>query len=562
MSTTYDQLLHQARAWAEQAQHEHWLSAQAVKTLTDLEQRSPASLFTGGLDRPLVAAFFGGTGVGKSTLLNRLAGQPVARTGVERPTSREISLYLHESVPNLNLPDGCPLEQVRLARHQNDERRHVMWVDMPDIDSIEERNRELVLAWLPYVDVVIYVVSPERYKDDQGWRLLRAEGSRHAWLFAINQWDRGHEVQYQDFQHLLAKAGFPHPVILRTDSRDLDEARKADDFERLQNLLDELTDRHILSQLESRADNLRMEALAQALKGLLERLGDADGYRGLESFFCKQWATTRFSILKGLEWPMRNVAREFVGREASPVKRRLKLLPAEKPQTEPTSESKPVTATTLWDDWTDNQFRDVLDQVIVEAGRQGLVVIPLRAALDDVFRRVDRLFLGEAQSGLRYALIRPGHAVQRFFLAIAGFLTITLPLSALGWVSWQVVDGYYHSTLNEAEWLGTDFAVHSSFLIALAWLLPYFLYRSLTPSAERSAIRGLRTGVESALDKVEASVLDVLNHLEQKRHNLLTTGRQILAQTGTKTLQPQSSPSLLGRVLPERESSQRQSGSD
>ncbi|MGI9212710.1 MAG: GTPase, partial [Methylococcaceae bacterium] len=207
----YAHLLQAAQEWATQAQRDHWLSASSIKMLTDLEQRSPASLFAGQVERPLVAAFFGGTGVGKSTLLNRLAGQLVARTGVERPTSREISLYLHESVSRLELPADCPVAHVRRATHQNNARRHVLWVDMPDIDSVEQSNRDLVLAWLPYVDVVMYVVSPDRYRDDQGWQLLRAHGNQHAWLFVINQWDRGHEVQYQDFQRLLIRAGFSDP---------------------------------------------------------------------------------------------------------------------------------------------------------------------------------------------------------------------------------------------------------------------------------------------------------------------------------------------------------------
>ena len=62
---------------------------------------------------------------------------------------------------------------------------------MPDFDSTEQSNKQLVLQWLPHIDVLIYVVSPERYKDEKAWRLLLAEGARHAWLFVINQWDKG-----------------------------------------------------------------------------------------------------------------------------------------------------------------------------------------------------------------------------------------------------------------------------------------------------------------------------------------------------------------------------------
>ena len=47
---------------------------------------------------------------------------------------------------------------------------------MPDFDSIDQNNRHLVLEWLPHIDVLIYVVSPERYRDEKAWRLLFAEG--------------------------------------------------------------------------------------------------------------------------------------------------------------------------------------------------------------------------------------------------------------------------------------------------------------------------------------------------------------------------------------------------
>ena len=548
---TYESLLQQAREWAEWARQEHWLSAAALKTLNELEQRGPASLFAGQIDRPLVAAFFGGTGVGKSTLLNRLAGQAVARTGVERPTSREISLYLHESVTRLHLPPGCPLQQVRQAIHHNDDRRHVLWVDMPDIDSVEQGNRDLVLAWLPHVDVVIYVVSPERYRDDQGWRLLRSHGARHAWLFVINQWDRGHEIQYQDFQQLLIRAGFVDPVILRTDCRDTEEQRKTDDFARLQRLLDELTNRHVLSQLEHRADAIRLEALSESLRDALNELGNTEGYTGLASFLAARLEPGLKGIVEGLDWPIRNVAREFVGREASPLKKRLQLLSA--PSAEPAT-PKPSRPVVLWDDWADSQWRAVMEQLLVEAGQRGLATQPLRQALDTINGQVEPTVLGEAQRGLRQALLRPGHALQRGLLAFTGFLAVLLPLSALGWVSFQVVDGYRQGMQHQAAWLGVDFAIHSSFLIILAWLVPFFLNRLLTPSAERSAIRGLRNGIRLALGKLEDQVLAGLNQLEQNRHNLRQAGLAILARTAQEDTRrnTEGNHSLIGRVLPQR----------
>src|SRR5580658_10542139 len=47
------------------------------------------------LEAPLVVATFGGTGTGKSTLVNALVGQECARTGRQRPTTTRPLLLVH-----------------------------------------------------------------------------------------------------------------------------------------------------------------------------------------------------------------------------------------------------------------------------------------------------------------------------------------------------------------------------------------------------------------------------------------------------------------------------------
>ncbi|CAI8924208.1 GTPase [Methylocaldum szegediense] len=547
MQITFEQLLSTARSWAEKAQSGGWLTSGDVQSLYEMEVRTPAALFESGTHRPLVAAFFGGTGVGKSTLLNRLAGQSIARTGVERPTSREVSLYLHDSVKIQHLPKDFPTDRVRIAYHHDDRRRQVLWIDMPDIDSTELSNRQLVLDWLPHIDVLIYVVSPERYRDDKGWRLLQAHGGEHAWLFVMNQWDRGHPAQVEDFAKLLAKAGFRNPILLRTDSREIEGERKLDDFETLQAILQDMADRHVIHQLELRAEALRLDALRKALNDCLEKLGNRDGYTGLEPNWSGIWRETREDLMKGLEWPIQEVARAFVTHEASVLRRRIDLTktPDEKPRSE---KARPESI--LWDEWAESRYQDAQDRLIVEAGERGLAVIPLKARLDAVGNGVGRTVLAEGQRSLRLALANPGNALQRFFLKLSGFLSVLLPLIAIGWVSYQVVKGYYESALYHLGYLGTDFAIHSALLIVLSWLLPYFLYRKLKPSAERTAIKGLRDGIALGLDLSGDRVVEQLREMEKERQILVEEGRRIAnlsAPTETPAVQGSK---LLERVLP------------
>ena len=198
MAYGYSDLISDIEGWSQQAEDKGWISRELASTLAKEEQGSAEALFAEQAEtaRPLVVAFMGGTGVGKSSLLNKLAGQSIAKTGVERPTSREVTLFHHNSVSIHQLEEKFPLQQIQLAQHSEDSNKNVLWIDMPDFDSTEEKNKDIVMQWLPYVDILVYVVSPERYRDNKAWQLLLAQGASHAWLFVMNQWDRGVDVQF------------------------------------------------------------------------------------------------------------------------------------------------------------------------------------------------------------------------------------------------------------------------------------------------------------------------------------------------------------------------------
>lgn len=522
MAYEYSELLAQAQSWARAAISQGHLAETSARELFELDLRGPEQLFAGqqAQSRPLIVAFLGGTGVGKSSLLNRLAGQAVAKAGIERPTSHEVTLYHHRSLQIGLLPAKLPLEKTKLAPHDNPQNSHIVWLDMPDFDSVDLANKSLVLEWLPHIDVLLYVVSPERYRDNKAWQLLQAEGGKHAWLFVMNQWDRAVPSQLDDFKQQLAKAGFADPLVLYTSCTEPDDDR----FSELLQQLNALSSQQTMLQMTRHNERIRTRALAKLLQGFSRHLGRQD-FAGLRQQFSESWRHAEVTFPQGLAWAFHAYSEALANRP----------------------DGKNDIA--VWDAWAQTRLSDTLENLLQQADQYHIAAKALKPRLELLKTASNKNAAQQIELAGRQALLNPGNALQRFLLRLTGICETLLPILAMLIVGYQVYSGYYHSAAESKAYLGVDFAVHSVLLIGLSWLIPFFLHKKLKPSLQKAALQGLHKGLIQVLSRFKAetdqALLDAEQSSKASRNKLL----ELVENTEAEREDTSGQDALLKRVL-------------
>lgn len=142
---------------------------------------------------PVLVSLQGGTGTGKSTLFNALAGRPLSVTGVERPKTRGPIVYGHEGEtlwlekegllsgyvgsrtpqrPGSSPESGDPCT-LRILEHRDPLWKGLLLIDTPDVDSLAETNRAIAEDIYIASDVVCLVTSQEKYGDLAPFEVLR-----------------------------------------------------------------------------------------------------------------------------------------------------------------------------------------------------------------------------------------------------------------------------------------------------------------------------------------------------------------------------------------------------
>ncbi|MEV4130851.1 GTPase [Dactylosporangium sp. NPDC049742] len=160
-----------------------------------------------------VVALAGATGSGKSSLFNALCRFQLSRVGVRRPTTGVAHACVWGAQGAGPLLDwlGVPPNR-RFTRESaldgEDEAglRGLVLLDLPDFDSIEARHRLEVDRLLRLVDLVVWVLDPQKYADRVVHQQYLSQFQRHrdVTVVVLNQADR---LTRTDSERLVADLG-------------------------------------------------------------------------------------------------------------------------------------------------------------------------------------------------------------------------------------------------------------------------------------------------------------------------------------------------------------------
>ncbi len=191
--------------------------------------------------RHTVVSLAGGTGSGKSSLFNQLAGADFSTVGVTRPVTRQV----HACVWGVS-GSGPLLEWLGVPRRHRYARASALGsgeqlmnglvlLDLPDHDSVMGHATDLVGQLVGLSDLIVWVLDPQKYADAAVHRRFLVPLAGHSEVVAVvlNQADLLSAGQVEDCVHdlrrLLDSEGLGDVQILVTSAKSgagIEELRK------------------------------------------------------------------------------------------------------------------------------------------------------------------------------------------------------------------------------------------------------------------------------------------------------------------------------------------------
>ena len=167
-------------------------------------------------ERPMIVVLLGGTGTGKSTVINRLLGADVSAASFKR-TYTAGAIAIVDRVDRLpadwlgvshaaavQLPARGEADRLIVVPHESELTRAVVVVDTPDLDGDQPLHHAQADRAFRWADAVVMLVTPEKYQMTElvpYYRLARRWGVPA--LFAMNKAEQ--QAAVDDYQTRLEK---------------------------------------------------------------------------------------------------------------------------------------------------------------------------------------------------------------------------------------------------------------------------------------------------------------------------------------------------------------------
>ena len=136
---------------------------EVVRAASDVVKRAGERIALSG-DHTVVAVA-GATGSGKSATFNALTGTQLAKSGVTRPTTSDPMAVAWGSELPVKLLDWLDIGRRHLIASAAGPLTNLVLVDLPDHDSTEKLHRKTVDRLVPLVDMLVWIVDPQKYAD-------------------------------------------------------------------------------------------------------------------------------------------------------------------------------------------------------------------------------------------------------------------------------------------------------------------------------------------------------------------------------------------------------------
>ncbi len=137
----------------------------------------------------LYMGIVGGTGVGKSTLIDALARAEISAISEKRPFTDRAVVYRHRNRTR-GLEKFSSLLRDVDAVHNIDAIKDFILLDLPDFDSKDENNRNNVTRIAPELDGIVWVASPEKYGDAILYEFIKQNAAdQRNYTFVLNKAD-------------------------------------------------------------------------------------------------------------------------------------------------------------------------------------------------------------------------------------------------------------------------------------------------------------------------------------------------------------------------------------